>query len=215
MPFKPYDRDVETSRHRRRLPHWFQEGRTYFVTFRLADSLPRDKREHLLEERHAWLAAHGLTSPDPVDNLSRKDQLAYRIWFSERTDKLLDAGYGSCILAQPEPSGILEQSLRYFDGERYHLDEYVIMPNHVHLLVCPIHPASLSQILQSWKRHSARKINRLIGKTGSSLWLDENFDHIIRSLEKLEQYHDYIRSNPLKAGLREETYKLGTVKSEL
>ena len=215
MRFQPFDPEVDTSRTRRRLPHWFQEGRTYFVTFRLADSLPRQKREQLKIERDAWLAAHGMTSPDQVDRLPPSDQSAYRLWFSERTEALLNAGYGLCVLGRTECGRIVEQALRFFEEERYHLDEYVIMTNHVHVLLCPIPPFSLSRILHSWKRHSAREINALLRKTGTSLWLDESFDHIVRRYEQLDHYRKYIRNNPENAKSRRGTYRLGRGRTKL
>src|SRR5262249_4388399 len=102
---------------------------------------------------------------------------------------------------------------RFFDGERYALGAFVIMPTHVHVLVTPAPEHSLSSILQSWKAHSAKAVHAVMGRSGA-LWMDESFDHVVRSKEQLEHYERYIRENPAKAGLHEGEYRLGTGKFE-
>ncbi|MCF6313920.1 MAG: transposase [Verrucomicrobiales bacterium] len=209
MPFEAFNPESETQRSRRNLPHWVQSDRTYFVTFRLADSLPRSNRDLLKQERLTWLRSHGLTSPEEIGSLPKSDQHIYHNLFSEKLEALLDNGYGNCVLKNNDLSSLVKTSLHFFDSQRYHLDEYVIMPNHVHLLVCPIEKFSLSSILHSWKRHSAREINRILGNTGTSLWMDENFDHIVRSIDHLQHYRHYIRQNPIEANLPKNTFLLG------
>ena len=66
MDFLPFDPEADVSRSRRRLPHWFQEGRTYYLTFRLADSLPKSTRKEINEEREKWLIAQGITGQERV-----------------------------------------------------------------------------------------------------------------------------------------------------
>ena len=83
-------------------------------------------------------------------------------------------------------AAIVEQALRHFDGERYWLGHFVVMPNHVHLIVRPIMGHELSDILHSWKTFTAREINRRIGG-GGQLWQHESFDHIVREEHELEQ----------------------------
>jgi hypothetical protein len=199
MNFIPFDPDVEVMRRRRRLPHWFQSGRTYYVTFRLADSLPQSKRDAIRMEREEWITARGVAK---LEDLSDDDRIRFRHRFTEKVEALLDNGYGECQLRDRANAGIVGDSLKFFDGERYELDAFVVMPNHVHLLVCPIVPCLLAEILQSWKRHSAREINRREGRTGKALWLDENFDHVVRSGRQLDYLRGYIEQNPGEAGLR-------------
>ena len=133
------------------LPHWRQEGTTYFVTFRLADSLPQEKLQRWRAERDQWMQMH----PEPHDEAARRE---YYELFPQRLQQWLDAGSGSCVLAIPEVKKLVEESLRHFDGERYRLHEFVVAPNHVHVLVSPSGEHTLSEILHSWKSFTAHKI---------------------------------------------------------
>ncbi len=205
MPFIPFNPVENVQRTRRALPHWFQEGRTYFVTFRLADSMPREKREQLEAQRNAWMHAQGLKSLDEIEFLSEEDRKEYHRIFTVKIHDLLDAGYGSCALRDPENAQIVSNALMFFDGQRCEMISFVVMPNHVHVLTCPIEPHSLSELLHSWKRFTSREIHKRTGETGT-LWLDENFDHIVRTEHQLEHFRNYIRDNPKKARLPEGTF---------
>lgn len=171
----------------RHLPHWTQDDTSYFVTFRLADSLPQEKLKLWHEDRTQWLKDHS-------DPYSEEELTEYATRFSERMEEWLDAGSGSCILKEKENARIVEQALKHFDGTRYELGSYVIMANHVHAVVTPKPEFKLSNILHSWKSFSANEINKRTGKTGS-VWQDESYDHIIRSPEQLKFYTDYIQKN--------------------
>ena len=212
--FRPFDSTSDVERNRRRLPHWSQNGCTYFVTFRLADSLPRERREALEAERADWLEMNGFFSVDELLAASDPERVReYRVRYSDRIEEVLDSGLGSCLLERSECSSIVEGALRHFDLRRYNLDEYVVMPNHVHCVVSPRDTWKLSKILHSWKRFTAREINRLTGGTGTSLWLEETFDHVVRSEDQLDHFRRYIRENPRKAHLRTGAYRLGTGES--
>ena len=191
--FKPLNKEAEIHKHRRRLPHWEQDGCTYFVTFRLADAVPQDKLKAWQEEKANWLKLH----PQPS---SEKTAGEYAERFVERIQKWLDAGYGSCALQDADARQVVENALRYFDGERYTLDGFVLMPNHVHLLVQPMAGFSLSSILHSWKSYTANLLNQKLGRSGA-FWLDENFDHAVRSLIHLNRFRQYIAENPTQAHL--------------
>ena len=180
-PFLPVD--IET----RHLPHWQQDGTTYFVTFRLADSLPQTKLNRWKTEQRQWLKTHD-------EPYSEEEKNEYAARFSERINEWLDAGSGSCILADPQHAKVVEQALKHFDGERYELDSYVIMANHVHVVVTPKPNVELSEILHSWKSFSANELNKLTGGTGT-IWQDESYDHIVRSPEQLRFYTEYIQKN--------------------
>jgi type I restriction enzyme R subunit len=99
------------------------------------------------------------------------------------------------------------QALEHFDCDRYLLLGYVIMPNHVHLLVTPGPTHPLSKILQSWKRFTAREINKARNTSGQ-VWQRESFDHIVRSVAQLDRFQNYLRENPVNAKLREGEYLL-------
>ncbi len=205
MPFVPFNPVENVQRTRRTLPHWFQEGRTYFVTFRLTDSMPREKREQIEAQRDAWMHAKGLRSLDEIEKLQDEDRKEYHRIFTAKIHELLDASYGSCVLCEPENAQIVSNALLFFDGQRCEMLSFVVMPNHVHVLTCPIEPHTLSELLHSWKRHTSREINKHMGASGT-LWLDENFDHIVRTQEQLEHFRNYIRDNPKKARLPEGTF---------
>lgn len=191
--FVPYQRNAETFITRRNLPHWTQQGVTYYVTFRLDDSLPVERMHQLREEREVWKKQH----PEPWSwaEIDEYDRL-----FHERLDAWLDAGHGQCLLSDPDAGDIIEGALKFFDGQRYLLDSYVIMPNHVHVLVAIEDPSTLSSVKHSWKSFTAHAINRHLGRKGT-LWQDEAFDHIVRSVDHLNYYRAYISGNPGAAGL--------------
>ena len=170
------------------LPHWRQEGVTYFVTWRTADSMPRERVEQWQREREEWLAQH----PEPH---SESEKAEYDRLFSERWEKWLDECHGECLLARPELKAVVESALRHFDGQRYRLDAFVVMPNHVHVLVTPLGAHRLSEIVQNWKSYTAHEINRRLGRKGS-FWQKESFDHIVRSADEMERLRKYIRDNP-------------------
>ncbi len=171
----------------RHLPHWTQGGATCFVTFRLADSLPKKKLQQWQEEREQWLNTH-------EKPYSEKEQEEYSQLFSERINDWLDAGSGSCLLAEKGNADIIEAALQHFDGERYKLGSYVIMANHVHVLISPNAGNELVDILHSWKSFTANEINKRTGNPGS-VWQDESYDHIVRSSEQLAFYTNYIQKN--------------------
>lgn len=184
--------DVDVSR--RNLPHWRQEGCTYFVTFRLHDSLPQEKLAALRKERDAWLASH----PEPWSPAQRKE---YHEQFSGRLQQWLDAGHGSCILGEPVPGQIVASALKHFDAQRYDLTPWVVMPNHVHALLTPRSGFDLGKILHSWESFSAHEINKLTGHSGE-VWQHETYDHIVRDPESLWHFAKYIVDNPRQAGVQ-------------
>lgn len=198
--------------HQGNLPHWQQENVWYFITFRLADSIPADVAEQIKSERELWLKKHKSKVPgnitDTTKNRSRdasetytKEELKeyYRL-FSERVETLLNAGKGSCVLKDKANAEIVANAMLHFNHQRYELDDWIIMPNHVHVLVKPIGENKLPDILHSWKSFTANKINEKIGKKGQ-LWMHESYDHIVRNEKALQAIRNYIRQNPVKAGL--------------
>ncbi|MCD4747743.1 MAG: restriction endonuclease subunit S [Thermoanaerobaculales bacterium] len=181
------------------LPHWRQECKTYFLTFRLADSLPKAVSEKIRHEREHWLR----TNPKPHSKVQRTEY--YRL-FSEVLDAKLDAGLGSCVLARPGVRSILRDALYYFDGERYFLHDWVIMPNHVHVLLTIKPGSELSKVVHSIKSFTAKTINVLLDRTGP-LWQKEYFDHIVRNVASFERLRTYIAENP--RGLNSGEFTVG------
>ena len=203
--FTPFDPDAPVGIYGRHLPHWRQDGATYFVTFRLADAIPQTKLRAWEREMTDWLKKN----PEPHNAEQKAD---YHERFTEKFQHWLDAGSGKCVLRQPEVSNIVETALRHFDGERYVLGHYVVMPNHVHAVVRTVQGNLLKDITHTWKSFTAHEINKKLGREGQ-LWQDESFDCIVRNEAQLEKIGFYIRENPSKAGLKAEEFRSGAGKS--
>ncbi len=134
--------------------------------------------------------------PEPYDETTADE---YRRLFNERVEYWLDQGYGKCLLNLAENKDIVEQALRHFDGQRYHLGEFIVMPNHVHVLITPVAEYQLSEILHSWKSFTSNAINKREGLSGA-FWQKEYFDHIVRTPEQMERVILYIKQNPIPHG---------------
>ncbi|MDE6137755.1 MAG: transposase [Muribaculaceae bacterium] len=170
------------------LPHWHQNRRIQFVTFRLSDSLPKSKINELLEVKQRFEMAH----PKPwAADVFRQ----YWDMIGPQEERILAAGLGSCVLRSRDVRLILSDVLHYRDGNHYTLHAYVIMPNHVHMLIQPHHDFKLNQIIKSIKGYSARSINRLLNRTGS-IWMKESYDRIVRSEDDFRRCRCYIADNP-------------------
>lgn len=200
-PFTTFDPGGELHEHRQRLPHWRQWGVTYFVTSRLADSVPAGVAAEWRREREVWLRAHGVASAGELGRLTDEQRHEYHRRFTARFHTLLDAGHGECVLAQARCAEILAARLNAGHGTAYELDAWCIMPNHLHALVRPAEKVTLGEIVRHWKGGSAFEINRVLSRKGR-LWQAEPFDHIVRSEAQLEHFRRYIAENPAKAHLR-------------
>jgi REP element-mobilizing transposase RayT len=180
------------------LPHWRQEAVTYFVTFRLGDSIPQTKLTLWTRQRQDWLQRH----PPPHDRRMRRE---YHAQFVERFQRWLDGGGGSCVLAQPVVRQSVADAITFFENSRYLLREWVVMPNHVHVVVTPLPGHELSDVLRSWKSYTAKQINRILRRR-DGLWHKESFDHIVRGPDQLERIERYIHANPIN--VRPDQYTL-------
>jgi len=123
--------------------------------------------------------------------------LEYHRLFSKRIEDWLDNNLGTCVLAHQQCARIVADAIGYFEGKRYHLAHWIIMPNHVHMLIVSLEPYSLSDILHSIKSFTAKIINRCLDRNGQ-LWQHESFDHIVRSMRQLEKFREYILENAAK-----------------
>ncbi len=182
--------DIDISE--RNLPHWHLDNAQYFVTCNLCDSLPKHVVAEIKEKKEIWLNTH----KKPYSN---EDIHEYYILFSNRIEELLNAGHGSSVLREFENSKIVDDALNYFNNRRYILDEWVVMPNHVHVIVKPL-THSLPSITHSWKSFTSNEINKRLHASGQ-LWMTESYDHIIRNETALEKIREYIRNNPSKANI--------------
>jgi type I restriction enzyme R subunit len=205
-----FDPNLPFSIVERRLPHWSQAGTITFITWRLWDSLPEKVIKQWQAERDALLRQHGI-DPAADDWQAQLDRLGAgvarecQLILSDRWNEHLDECHGSCVLRRPELAGIVETSLRHFDHDRYELTDFVVMPNHVHVLAAFPDEESMLAQCKSWKHFTARKINRLLGRDGR-LWQQDGFDHLVRSADHFQHYHGYIAGNPRRANLKDGEY---------
>ncbi len=201
----------------RRLPHWSQPGTISFITWRTWDSLPEHVIRQWLDERDAWLASRGIDprTPDWQAQVKRLDPSLvkeFKRLLADRWDDQLDACHGACVLRRPDLSLIVANSLRHFDGDRYQLTDFVVMPNHVHLLAAFPRSEPMLEQCESWKHFTATKINRVLGSKGR-FWQQDGFDHLVRSQEQFDYLREYIAKNPVKARLKPDEYRMYSSRS--
>ena len=174
------------------LPHFDSEGATQHVTMHLADSLPRNVLDRLAEQVNVL--------PPEKRELERRRKV--EVW--------IDAGHGSCVLRDPTMAAMVEGALLHFDGRRYRLIAWVVMPNHVHVLFEPTNGWAMGRILASWKKFTAVRItnyrkagnsNILLGAQVGPVWHREFLDRYMRDAQHLKDVVKYIHENPVKAGL--------------
>jgi putative transposase len=212
MHYRFFDPLADTTVGGGHLPHWEQENAYYFLTFRTADSLPAGVHAEWLADRHRWLRSHGI-DPAAEDCSARVEHLpdAQRWEFASRFGRFwqrqLDACHGECQLREPTLRRMVAQSVLFFEGQRYSLVAFVIMPNHVHVLAGVNGRGALRDNCRSWKHFSATRINRELGRAGR-VWQSESYDHLVRTPESLARFRDYIIANPRKAALAPDEYTL-------
>ncbi|MCM1153083.1 MAG: transposase [Muribaculum sp.] len=148
----------------------------------------------MAKKKEEWIRKH----PEP---LSDADKNEYHKKFSQFVDRWLDANYGSCILKKPEIADIVENTLQYFNGKRYLIHSYVIMSNHIHVLLELSEGYTVQTVMHSWKSFSARAINKLMGSEGQ-IWTHDSFDRIIRDEFHYENVRRYIKKNQQRGGVR-------------
>ncbi|MBN1556506.1 MAG: class I tRNA ligase family protein [Phycisphaerae bacterium] len=178
------------------LPHWTQKGATYSVSFRLVDSLPRNVLESWRIERQSILDR----AEKQNRSLTRQEEKELAKLYSQRVEAFLDVGHGQCYLRNDEVAEMVKNALLHFDGDRYDLIAWCIMPNHVHVVIRPKPEYELSKILQSWKSFTAKQANTILGLEGT-FWQQEYYDHLIRDEEDFCHAVNYVLSNPGNAGL--------------
>jgi REP element-mobilizing transposase RayT len=186
------------TRSRGYLPHLESEHPIYFVTFRLADSLPRELLAQLRREREMLEAASRAGTQSRADSV-RREKLRTLL---RKAERYLDRGLGECHMRDSRIAKVVADAIRHFEGKRYRVLAWCVMPNHVHVVFCPLHGHTLEAIVHSWKSFSAHEANRLLERAGR-FWQREYFDHLVRNDSSLLKFVRYVKENPAKAGLRD------------
>jgi len=181
------------------IPHYDAAGVTQFITIRLADSVPH----HVQRQLKAELATLEASSVDPqVVGYERR----------KRIETLLDAGYGSCVLANDAVAQIIIQAFDRLTTDGHELTRWVIMPNHIHMLLKIRSDISLASVIRFFKARTGKQANNLLGSSGR-FWFPEFFDRYMRDSAHLSRVITYIDENPLRAGLvkRPEDWRFSSV----
>jgi REP element-mobilizing transposase RayT len=191
--------------YRRNLPHIQPKGATFFVTFRLVDSVPRAVQKRWKEEKDA-LEQELSRLQDEGERARRRKQF-HRQRFSELEQLLDDSKDGEHWLKDPALAQIVCESLHYRDGQVFRLDAYCVMSNHVHALFMPLTEDNeeeafhaLQKIMHSLKRITAIECNKRLRREGG-FWDSESFDHYIRDHDEWVRILHYILKNSVKAGI--------------
>ncbi len=162
------------------LPHFDHNKIIQFITFRLYDSVP-EKVIELWKIDLNWKAGFSADSPEALE-------------LRERIETYADAGHGQCFLKDKRIAKIVEDALLHFHEQRYHLLEWCIMPNHVHVLCDIFENYTLNKIVQSWKSFTAHQANIILNRTGQ-FWMPDYFDRYIRNRHHFLKTVEYIHNN--------------------
>lgn len=203
--FGVFDCQAETKIDIRNLPHWFQPGVATFVTFRTADSMPREVVLRWRSELRDWLTKYGFAVDDQselpsVDSVPQNLRGEYRKQQNRLWNWKLDECHGACVLRRREFARIVMDALLHFNGDRYELASAIVMPNHEHLIARFNHPTTCRKQCTSWLRYTATRINRRIGGDGA-FWRSEPFDHLVRSEQQFHYLQAYVTENGTRAKL--------------
>ncbi|MCC8175869.1 MAG: transposase [Bacteroidales bacterium] len=167
------DRDEDTNEFYRKIPHWHQPDKLQFVTFRLGDSLPQPILRELKEQKQRWME----DNPEPWT----PDQMReYHNHFTQKVDRWLDQGYGACYLGRKEVANYFVTKMLEFHSREWCVWAYVVMPNHVHLLLQAINGENLRASLGRFLNITSHEINKMVERKGT-LWQREPFDRIVRN----------------------------------
>ena len=190
-------------------PHWSQAGAIVFVTFRTADSIPAEVLKSWDAEKQDWLKRnqlpHGRHWSKILPTLSPAMRGKFKQDFNRCREHFLDSCQGECVLQRPALASIVADSLLYFDGQHYRMGDFIVMPNHVHLMASFGSADLLSKQCDSWLHFTAWQINKALGRSGK-FWQQEPFDHLVRSLDQYEYLRRYIADNGVKAKLQPDQY---------
>lgn len=192
--------------YKRKLPHWQIQGAEYFVTFRLAGSLPI----HVVKDLQLLRRKHQKTITEKSENKKELLKKFESKLFKKYEDLLDNCSSGPQWLESPKIAEIVKESIHYWDGHKYDLYAYCIMNNHVHMVFKHIENHQLksssesippiTKILKNLKSYTALQANRILKREGA-FWNEESYDHLIRNTAELKKIIRYTLYNPVKAKL--------------
>lgn len=195
--------------YQRNLPHYQPPGSTLFVTFRLANSMPKEALLKLQAERErVKVILSRITDPqERVERAYREQRRFFGKW-----DNVLDSrSTGPIWLQDARIAELMIESMYYRDGQVYDLEAFCVMPNHVHMVFTPLPDTSktetdeksyhaLPAIMHSLKLYTAGQANKILEREGN-FWQHENYDHVVRDEAEWRRIVEYVLNNPVKAGL--------------
>ncbi len=202
--------------YRRKLPHFQNKGALFFITYNVknaVNSVETEKIKRIFKERTDKLL---------IDNKNYSERLdeEYRRYFG-KFDNLLHKSKDNHFLKNEECAEAVAESLHFWDGKRIELYSYCIMSNHVHAVINVYEKDEngkelyLQDIMESVKKYSAKKCNKILERNGQ-FWQNETYDRIIRNRGELFRIISYILDNPVKAGLcqNRNEWKFSYIKDE-
>jgi putative DNA methylase len=169
-------------RSRGYLPHFDGRAIPQFITLGLFGSVPDAVFQRWVREL------------DRVN--SKRDQINLQT----RIERYLDQGYGEAFMKIPRVAEMVQNELLHYDGQRYRLSSWVVMPNHIHFLMIRVEAVELADIMQSFKSLTAHKAHKILRRKGH-FWMQDYFDRYIRNAEHFAKTVRYIENNPVKARL--------------
>ncbi|TWT56265.1 hypothetical protein CA85_44470 [Allorhodopirellula solitaria] len=183
-----FDPNAEFSIRETCKPHWSQAGAVVFITFRTADSIPKEVIHRWHREKCDWLVRRGYMRPEQddwkqvVEEIPSEEAHQFRRQFLKARESCLDDCHGRCVLRDPQCSGAVADSLLKFDGDRYSMGDFVVMPNHVHFLAAFATEQTMGRQCTSWMHYTAHIINGFLDQS-CRFWQPDPFDHLVRSPE--------------------------------
>jgi REP element-mobilizing transposase RayT len=195
---KQFDLGAVEIRHRNRLPHWHSTTAVYFVTWNLKDAIP-DKARIALQREYDY-EIRRLTATR--GNVSAADRARIQLVIRRRVELLLDRNHGECILGNGDCARIVADSLQHFDGDRYVLFSWSVMPNHVHVVFSCREGFTVDGIIGAWKGYTSKEINRVLNREGM-VWQENYYDRCVRDERQFRRTLAYVVNNPSKAGMSE------------
>ena len=175
--------DPRISHSRGYIPHVDPGEMTQFITFRLADSMPQTVLNRWKEDlKNGEITDAGLRN---------------------RIETYLDQNYGERLLSDKRVAKLVKHAILHLDGKKYRLIAWVIMPNHVHLLIVTLAGYTVSEIMHSLKSFTSHEANKILNRKGN-FWYKEYFDRYIRDGKHYRATLRYIEENPVKARICEK-----------